>query len=246
VDDGRKWYETAFRETYLLTYPHRDDASASREIAAIVALLGLSGTRARILDLCSGTGRHAAALAKSGFDVVGLDLSSVLLAKAADRGELAGRLVRADMRRLPLGEEFDVVLSLFTSFGYFADDAVNEAVAREMFRVLAPGGKVLIDHMNPASVKRNVGEDERDLGGRKVRQRRWIEGKRIRKEIVIAKKPGEETKVMEDVRIYEPGEMKALLRAAGFEGVRILGSVQGEELTPASDRMIAVAARAGR
>ncbi|MHC4605622.1 MAG: class I SAM-dependent methyltransferase [Planctomycetota bacterium] len=236
-----RWYESAFRETYPITYPHRDDASAAREIAAIVRLVGIDG--GSVLDLCCGTGRHAAALAESGFGVTGLDLSAPLLAKAGARPRLAGRLARGDMRRLPFGRRFDAVVNLFTSLGYFAEDAQNGKVAAEMHRVLRPGGRVVIDHMNVPSVERSVGEDERAEGPRTVRQRRWIEGNRVRKEVVIMEKDRDPVRVLEDVRLYRPEEMKALLEGVGFDEVRLLGSVNGDALTSASDRMIAVGRR---
>jgi SAM-dependent methyltransferase len=49
------------------------------------------------------------------------------------------------MRQLAYQSEFDAVLNLYTSFGYFSPRA-NLDVLRRMARALKPGGRILIDH----------------------------------------------------------------------------------------------------
>jgi len=243
-----QWYETAFGELYPLIYEHRDDESARYEIGQLARLLGVEGSarHLRVLDLCCGAGRHAEALAGRGFDVVGVDLSPELLAEAGSRDPLARRLVRCDIRDLPFGAEFDLVLNLFTSFGYFDDDG-NLRAASEMARVLRPGGRLVLDHMNRDAVERGlVPEDSADRGEFHLTQRRFIEADRIRKEICVEWRGGapEPVCLTEDVRLYRPGEMTGLLGAAGFADVALYGGFDGPELTPESGRMIAVATKA--
>src|SRR5262249_61806335 len=106
---------------------------------------------ARILDVACGLGRHAAELSRRGFHVVGLDLSRPMLDEARRRFREGPRLrfVHGDMRRLGYAAEFDAVICFFTSFGYFAPGQ-NETVLRRMARALRPGGRLLVDHRNPA------------------------------------------------------------------------------------------------
>jgi SAM-dependent methyltransferase len=239
-----EWFVTAFGELYPKLYAHRDDASATREVLGLMAHLGLSGRDVRILDLCCGAGRHAAALAAAGGRLVGVDLSAELLARGARRPGLAGRLVRGDMRRLPFGRTFDLVLNLFTSFGYFADDAENAQAVREMARVLAPGGTLVIDHIHCARMRRDlVPEDVRTEHGLTIRQRRELCGERIRKEITVRCQDGREMRFMEDVRLYRPEEMTAMLAAAGMEEPRFLGSLTGAPFGPEAQRMVVIAER---
>ena len=78
----------------------------------------------RILDLACGYGRIAVPLARRGFQVTGLDLSKPLLAIARERAAQAGVTVewrRADMRDIPSewSGQFDAVISIWNSFGYF-------------------------------------------------------------------------------------------------------------------------------
>jgi SAM-dependent methyltransferase len=239
------WFVTAFGELYPLLYAHRDDASAAREALDLFALLGPRGRDARILDLCCGAGRHAAALAAGGARVVGMDLSPELLARAARRLRLAGRLVRGDMRHLPFGPAFDLVLNLFTSFGYFRDDAENEQAVREMARVLVPRGTLVIDHVNRARLRRDlVPEDTRMEHGLVVRQRRELRGERIRKEITVRCEDGRQGVFVEDVRLYRPEELAAMLAAAGLEAPRFRGSLAGAPFGPESPRMVVIAEKA--
>lgn len=97
----------------------------------------------RVLDVGCGQGRHAHLLAEAGFEVDGVDYSEDLLARARDRGTGPQlRYSRADMRSLPVEwtEQFDAVVSLATSFGFFRDPGDDAAALREFARVLRPGG----------------------------------------------------------------------------------------------------------
>ena len=58
------------------------------------------------------------------------------------------RFLRQDVRRLAFRGEFDALVNLYTSFGYFSARE-NEAVLRRMARSLRPGGRILIDHRDP-------------------------------------------------------------------------------------------------
>ncbi|MDX2183786.1 MAG: methyltransferase domain-containing protein [Gemmatimonadaceae bacterium] len=114
----------------------------------LVEVLAEFPAGSRLLDLGCGQGRHANLLAAAGFAVDGVDYSDELLALArrgASRGNPAYH--RHDMRRLPArwSGRFDVVVNLFTSFGFFerADD--DATVIGHVARVLKPGG-VLVWH----------------------------------------------------------------------------------------------------
>jgi SAM-dependent methyltransferase len=117
------------------------------QVARLVELLGLPAG-SRVLDCPCGQGRHAHLLAEAGFRVDGLDYSRALLARARARGTGTNlRYRQGDMRRLPAPwrARFDVVLNLFTSFGFFLDPRDDLRVLSEFARVLRPGG-VLVWH----------------------------------------------------------------------------------------------------
>jgi SAM-dependent methyltransferase len=230
------WYAHSFASDYLRLYRHRDDAEAARAVAALLALLELPPD-ARVLDLCCGFGRHLAVLrAHAGLRAVGADLSQPLLAEAARRG-LGGALVRADMRRLPFRPGFDAVCSFFTSFGYFQDDAENLAALRELGRVLRPGGRFVLDYLNPDHVRRHLApEDSRPLPeGGTVRQRRWLDeaARTVNKELQLTDAAGTRT-WYESVKLYGPDDFARLCAAAGLAIDRVLGDYAAAPFAAAS------------
>lgn len=141
---------------------------------------------ARVLDVPCGFGRHALVLARCGYRVTGVDISPELLAQAravcsgASQGLRRGivahlpgatkrsrpprvpEFIRGDMRRLRFRGQFDLVLNLFTSFGYFGDRG-DQRVLDSFYRALRPGGRAVVHvinrdyivrHYRPRSVSR--------------------------------------------------------------------------------------------
>jgi SAM-dependent methyltransferase len=116
---------------------------------------------ARVLDLCCGIGRHAVLLARKGFDVTGVDISEGFLAQARKRADEAGvklGLVRKDMMDIDFESEFDVVLNVFTSFGFFPRREENQEVMSRIARSLKPGGLFLLDTINRDWILKNFRE----------------------------------------------------------------------------------------
>lgn len=106
---------------------------------------------ARILDLACGPGRHSVALARYGYQVVGLDLSGELLRMAQSEAFRQGcrvSFVQGDMRELCFAHEFDAVINVFTSFGYFDEEKDNLRVLNNVARALRQNGRFLIDLNN--------------------------------------------------------------------------------------------------
>ena len=93
----------------------------------------------RVLDVATGTGMVAAALARRVARVVGLDQSPEMLAVARARLDGRATLVEGEAERLPFADgEFDH-LSFTYLLRYVADPA---ATLRELARVVAPGGRI--------------------------------------------------------------------------------------------------------
>jgi len=147
----REWFRGFFDAHYVRTLVDEKPLQQTRVEVDFLLRILRPPARARILDVACGYGRHAGELARRGFRVVGMDLSRAMLREARRRfTEGPGlRFVRHDMRRIAFREDFDVVVSFYTSFGYFTPKQ-NEATLRRMARALRPGGKVLIDHRDPS------------------------------------------------------------------------------------------------
>ena len=117
--------------------------------------LGIGGPGQSILDLGTGTGLLARAFAAAGARVAGLDRSAALLAEARAATEAAGleiayHLAEAEDTGLAAGG-FDVV-SAATCWHWFD----RAAAAREAFRLLRPGGRLLIAHLDWHGLPGNV------------------------------------------------------------------------------------------
>jgi arsenite methyltransferase len=110
----------------------------------LARLLGL-GAGQRVLDVASGPGTTAFLLAEEfGVDVDGVDLGELSVAKAnilADEQGVADRVRfhHGDAERMPLLDDSMDAVMCECAFCTFPDKAT---AAREMARVLKPGGKV--------------------------------------------------------------------------------------------------------
>ncbi len=247
--DRSNWYKEWFNEVYLRVYAHRDAKLAEVEVDFLIELLSPRPTD-RILDLCCGAGRHLLRFQSLGFSrTVGMDLSPHLLKSARTSLGLpgCGTLVRGDMRALPFGPGFQVVLSLFTSFGYFLEEEENHRVLHQIRRVLRPGGQFLLDLVPLAAVDRLVAHSERDSGEIHIVEKRSFDPvrRRIEKEIEIAGPDGQHT-FLESVRVYSFGETNRMLAEAGLCLTDVRGDFQGHEFQPDSERMILIGKTAAR
>jgi SAM-dependent methyltransferase len=241
------WWKTDFGPGYLALY---DGFLAERtpvEVDQIEALLRLHPPR-RVLDLPSGQGRHAIELARRGYDVTGVDLSPYMLGVATERADAAGVRVRwlaGDMREALAGDTFDLVLNLFTSFGYFADEADDRRVVRAAASMLEPGGRFLLEVINGQRVMGNFQEREWfTVGQLAVMERRSLDvpTRRMVVERTVSSANGDDTSV-HAVRLYSGRAVKTMLDAAGFGRVELYGDWDGAPLTPESLRVLAVGTR---
>ncbi|MBG9940790.1 methyltransferase domain-containing protein [Brevibacillus formosus] len=238
---AEEWFERSFREDYVLVYRHRDDSAADGEIANLLERLPVKDT-GRVLDLCCGSGRHSRALARRGYEVVGVDLSPVLLQLAEEQNTYPQlSFARCDMRDIPFHEEFDIVVNLFTSFGYFSTDEENANVIRNMAQALKTKGEVVIDFLNAAYVIDNlVPHSSKEVSGMLIKEERWIQDGFVKKRILISDESSNEPReYMEQVRLFSAQQMIVMLTEAGFEKIQVFGNYQFDEyVAHESPRMI--------
>lgn len=231
-------------EDYLFIYA--DDLTDERsdaETAALIRLLKLD-TPLQILDLACGFGRHANRLAARGHAVTGIDVMPGFLKMARQQAAELGVQVdyrQGDVRQLDFYEEFDRVLMLFTSFGYFEDDE-NRQVAAHMARALKPGGLLAFDIPNRDAIAgepagSTVIEKENGLiinrlsfnvrTGR-LHNRRIIIREGVRKDRPFS------------IRLYNAQEIEALLDGVGLVMDQLL-SAHGQPLSVHAHRLMVIA-----
>lgn len=236
-----EWYEKSFGEDYLIVYKHRDFGGARQEVERMIAWLGLP-QGSKVLDLCCGMGRHSLALAQAGYEVTGVDLSEVLLREAKSQaGAEQVAWLRSDMRDLPLTGGFDAVVNLFTSFGYFEEDEEQLKVLREIYRMLKPGGKFVIDFLNPPYVIRHlVPHSIREDGDILIDESRRIEDGYVKKDIILTSKSDlTPRRYHERVKLYSLEKFSEMIEEAGLQLEAVHSSYEEEVYdAESSTRMI--------
>ena len=234
--DNIPWDDPAFSERMLAEHLSQEHDLASRRSEAIdrhvewIISEVLCSHPARVLDLACGAGRYLRVLHERGADVVGLDLSAVLLAEARRLG-IAAPMVRGDMRYLPFRRgQFDLTVSMFTSFGYFNSLEAHAALAVEIARVTR--AIIVLDLPDRDSLCEGlVPRSERRLEDRTVVERREVldEPRRVVKTIEISE-PGSDQlaeRYEERLQLFSRDEIAELFEPAGFAIVDVMGDYDG-------------------
>jgi len=238
--------EAVFNDDYLYFFSARlDEAQSDADARLIASLTGLK-EGSRVLDLGCGTGRIARRLAGMGAVVTGLDATARYLEIAAQADRKCGekvRYVEGDMRNLAFDSEFDVVVSWFTSFGYF-DDESNRAVLDGIATALAPGGRLVMDLHNRDELMGRWRESacvERN-GDILVDRRRFdpLTSRLYVERIVVRENQVRRTSFF--TRLFTFTELRQWLLDARFREVDAFGPA-GEPLSHSSARMVVLAAR---
>ena len=243
-----QWFEdeSLWVETYPYMFSPARIAAAEEEIDPLLRLVGRKPQT--ILDLCCGPGRFAVPLARRGFRVTGVDRTSVLLGQGQESGQprktLQVEWVQEDMRTFMRPGAFDLAISMFTSFGYFDDKAEDLTVLRNILKSLRPGGALVMDVVGKERVARTFqpANSRKQPDGSVVIDRREVldDWTRVRMEWTIIK--GDTVRVFTiDHTVYSGQELKDRFAAAGFQDVRLYGSMDGAPYGREADRLIAVA-----
>lgn len=244
------WYKDFFENWYLdfyLSKPRFKPFYIKKEIAFIKRVLNLP-KGAKILDLCCGHGRHLLPLAKTGYQMTGLDLSRkalAILTKSAKNKKIKIRIIRGDMREIPFKNEFDAVINMFTAFGYLETDYEDFKVLKSAAKALKPGGKFLIDIMNRDLLLANFHPQSWEKIGKLILlEERTYNAKTHRNtvKIQILDRKGKWHKAFHVVRMYSLAEMRKNLNKVGLKIVKVYGNTIGnQKFTKNSRRLVILA-----
>lgn len=241
-----EWWNTFFNsEFYGKTLDLMPEERTDREVDFVLSALQLK-PKARVLDLCCGTGRHAIKIARCGFRVTGQDLSAKNLKTASENAAKDGLkidFVRSDMRKIPFSGHFDAVINLFGSFGYFSEDRENFKVLGAVARALKPGGLFFLESRNRDNIVRDESNTmwfENDEGI--TINDYWFDAKTDTAHgHWIWIKDGLRTEGDSAVKMYPYTTMKRELEKRGLEIVDSFGDYDGVEFSHESPRIILIA-----
>ena len=254
--DGNKvdWFEAWFNSPlYEQLYANRDEQEAER--LAKLILQELPPDRYNpVLDLGCGRGRHSITLAKRGYQVTGVDLSPRAVETARERAEEEGldeltQFKVGDMRQ-PVGSNFQLIVNLFTTFGYFEDDEENIAVLQNVKNMLKPDGYFVFDYLNAVQVRNSITPEEKgtldaDKGTHQYHITRNIDiySRTVRKHITFQTSGGEERTFTERVKLYDKSWFEKQLKQLGFTIENIFGDYDGEAFDETTSPRLLIFAR---
>jgi cyclopropane fatty-acyl-phospholipid synthase-like methyltransferase len=150
-EERTPWHDDNIFWEKMLPFMFKEEKfqEAQREVSALIELLDIKPDE-HILDLSCGLGRHSNEFARRGFTVTGVDRTKLYLqhAKTTAQNEgLSVDFIESDMREFKKPNGFDVVLSLYTSFGFFEDNSEQSLVLQNIFSSLKSGGRFVMQSM---------------------------------------------------------------------------------------------------
>jgi ubiquinone/menaquinone biosynthesis C-methylase UbiE len=248
---SQPWWDGYFDDAFVEIY--RDFLTPQRtenEIEGLREMVPIDPDAA-VLDLACGWGRHSVALARSGLRVTGLDFSDTLLARARKRAQAAGvapELVKGDMREIPWSERFDLVVSMYSSLGYFLSDEDDLKVLRGVHRALKPGGVLVMETMHRDHIM--GGYAERDWWSTDSGATVWVEREfdaveGISREWTRWSKAGKSGEKYHEMQLRTATEWDRLLREAGLIPQDWYGDWGLAPFTHKSEELIVVCSRRG-
>jgi SAM-dependent methyltransferase len=242
----KQWFDddSFWRELYPFMFPKERIAGTDEQITKALALTKPAGKS--VLDLCCGPGRCSIVLAKRGFSVTGVDRTKYLLDKARAKASAVGvkiEWVQKDMRDFVRADSFALVLSMFTSFGYFDDKREDMIVLENMLASLQPGGVCLIEVLGKEHLAKILQSTTSTIlsDGTMVVQRHEIfdDWTRVRNEWLIIRNRRVKSFKFHHT-IYSGLELRERMERAGFVAVALHGNLDGDEYGPNAERLIAI------
>lgn len=239
----KEWFAEWFGTSYYHTlYQHRNESEADQFIESLVAHLQLK-PNSKILDLACGKGRHAVMFNKLGMDVLGVDLSTNSIQEAKKKQGAGLAFQVHDMREIIVGSQFDLVVNLFTSFGYFDIQSDNQKMIDAISAMLPSNGYLVIDFMNAHKVlERLVPDEEKVIDGITFFISRHFDGQHIIKNIRFKDK-GMDFQFTEKVQALNNADFERFL-LKDFEIIATFGNIELDTFDAEfSDRLILIARR---
>ncbi|MBA3681930.1 MAG: class I SAM-dependent methyltransferase [Bacteroidetes bacterium] len=239
--NSAEWFKDWFNSPYYhLLYNNRNEDEAGFFIDNLCSHLNLAKD-ARVWDLACGKGRHAIALNKKGFNVIGTDLSRNSIKEASQNSNPTLDFYVHDMRDPFRINYFDAVFNLFTSFGYFENYNDNFTVFKNVAKASKPNGYFVLDFFNSEKViagfKPNYIEQRGDITFK-------IEKKIINKAIlkhIEFKNNNKEYYFEESVSLFNKDDFEDFAQKAGLTIEKVFGNYKLDNFDPqTSERLILV------
>jgi SAM-dependent methyltransferase len=149
------------------------------------------------------------------------------------------------MRHIPYRAEFDLVINMFTAFGYLEDQGEDQRVLEAVSGALKPGGCFLLDTINHAWLMRHFerqGWQQMDDGTLLLEEREydlWTGRSNVTWTFIHPQ--GRRHAQSHSLRVYTLAEFAAMLEQAGLTPRQAWGSFEGQAYAIDTHRMIVLA-----
>ncbi|HTN47565.1 MAG TPA: class I SAM-dependent methyltransferase [Flavipsychrobacter sp.] len=236
------WFESWFGSPYYhILYQNRDLDEARDFVEKLLGYLK-PAAGSKMVDIACGEGRYSLQLAKHGFDVTGLDLSSESIHEAQKHESKQLHFFVHDMRFPFYINYFHYAFNFFTSFGYFAHDRDHHMAAKSFAKCLRTGGRLVIDYLNREKAASNlVAEDKVTKEGIDFNISRKLENNHFIKHIRFTDENGTSREFTESVAAFTQEDFVTIFKKAGLTLENTFGDYQLHEYDAAnSPRMIMI------
>jgi SAM-dependent methyltransferase len=178
-------------------------------------------------------GRHARALAKRGYSVIGIDRDADAVAKACDNCSNA-RFVLADIRDYePDAAKFDVAIVMGQSFGHF-DSQTNRDVLARLARALRKDGRIVLDLWNREFFLMHQGERELKTPRGLVWEDKRVDSDRLFVKLIYPDGAAEKF----EWQLFTESQMKQFAKSVGLSLILACTNFKKEDVPSPTDPRI--------
>jgi 2-polyprenyl-3-methyl-5-hydroxy-6-metoxy-1,4-benzoquinol methylase len=219
-----QWYKKLF-SNYANQYEQEVFVQGTLNEVTFIEQEIQSDTSKTILDIGCGTGRHAIELTKRGYQVVGIDLSKEMLAKAKEKAQAANvevQFLERDARDFQFDQKFDLAIMICEgAFPLMETDEMNYAILKNAAAVLTEGGKFIFTTLNGLFATKNF------LG--KLEKNQCFDPMtfRMHSEMSMKGDDGTMMNLHTNERYYLPSELHWMLSQLGFRQIDMFGAKLG-------------------
>ncbi len=237
------WYESWFdTKFYHILYEKRNKLEANFFIKNLIEKLQIPKNKI-FLDVACGKGRHTKEIAGLGYKIEGIDLSLKSIKYAKDFENDLLKFTLFDMRKVFKKNYFDIVLNLFTSFGYFETIDENEKALKSILQNLNNDGMIIIDFMNVKKVVNNlVASEEIIKSNVNFKIYRKHENKKITKDIYFKYK-GKNHHYVENVFALTLSDFSKMLNKFGYEIINLWGNYNFKDFNEEKSERLIISAK---
>lgn len=229
-------FGSTYAEAYDLLYREKDYTAECGLIKRLLENYGDGSVRS-ILDLGCGTGNHSFPLVREGYELVGVDRSLEMLARAQEKSagfhiNGSATFCHGDIRNVDLQRRFDAAIMMFAVLGYQLTNADVLSTLKSARQHLRPGGVFIFDvWYGPAVLHQRPSERVKVIPTSEGKILRVTSGKLdVRRHLCTVSyhlwrlEQGQmlgETEEAHSMRYFFPLEINLFLECSGFVPIRL-------------------------